>query len=126
MRAGLPSRYAFWRPVTLIVIFNMKACPDCKNELIAIDSKGLFSFQKRASRILWVISMVFLGVLWSILVPKIVPENISSYALAAYYILITILIIKLYKSNKSKIIYECTNCKNKFSDTPLKPFTYGK
>lgn len=102
----------------------MKTCPNCNKELISIDSKGIFSFQKRASRIFWVVSTTFLGLLWSILIPKITPEAISSYALVLYYIIITILIIKLYKSNKSKVIYECVSCKKKYSDTPLKPFTY--
>jgi len=102
----------------------MKTCPNCNNELKAIDSKGIFFFQKRASRIYWVFSAIFLGLVWSILIPKITPESISNYALVVYYIIITILIIKLYKSNMSKVIYECVGCKNKYSNNPLKLFNY--
>jgi len=104
----------------------MKTCPNCNNELIAIDSTGIFSFQKRASRIYWIFSAIFLGLLWSILIPKIMPENLTYFALALYYIIAIMLIFKMYKSNMKKIIYECVNCKNKYSNTPLKLFNYGK
>jgi len=104
----------------------MKICPDCNKELIAIDSKGMFSFQKRASRMLWLFLVIFLVLLWSILIPKLMPEDLVSVSLVVYYITALIFILKTYKLNKSKIIYECLNCKNKFSDNPLKPFDYGK
>ena len=104
----------------------MKTCPDCNKELIAIDSKGLFSFQKRASRIFWLFSVTFLILLWSILIPKLMPEVLISVSLVAYYIAALIFMLKMYKSNVKKVIYECINCKNKFSDTPLKPYDYGK
>jgi len=104
----------------------MKTCPNCNNELIAIDSTGIFSFQKRASRIYWVISSIFLGLLWSILIPKVVPESITQIVLAVYYFVVIVFIIKMYKSNMNKIIYECVSCKNKYNNNPLKPFNYGK
>ena len=104
----------------------MKTCPNCNKQLVAIDSTGIFSFQKRALRIYWVISATFLGLLWSILILKIAPENITQIALAVYYITAIVFIIKMYKSNMKKIIYECINCKNKYSNNPLKLFNYAQ
>jgi hypothetical protein len=104
----------------------MKKCPNCNNQLIAIDSTGIFSFQKRASRIYWVISTIFLGLLWSILIPKIMSEKLTHIAFAVYYISAILFILNMYKSNMKKIIYECVNCKNKYSNNPLKLFKYGK
>ena len=104
----------------------MKTCPNCNKQLVAIDSAGIFSFKKRASRIYWVISAIFLGLLWSILILKIAPENTTQIALAVYYIVVTVFIVKMYKSNMNKIIYECVSCKNKYSNNPLKSFNYGK
>ena len=104
----------------------MKKCPNCNNQLIAIDSTVIFSFHTKALRINWVITAVFIGLLWSILIPKILPENIAHIALVVYYIFAIIFIIKMYKSNMKKIIYECVSCKNRYSNNPLKPFKYGK
>ena len=104
----------------------MKTCPDCNKEIIAIDSNGIFSFQKRASRIFWLFSVTFLILLWSILITKLMPESLVSVSLVVYYIAALIFMVKMYKSNLNKVIYECANCKNKFSGNPLKPFNYGK
>lgn len=104
----------------------MKTCPNCNKQLIAIDSSGIFSFQKRASRIYWVISAIFIGLLWSILILKIMPENITHIALAVYYIFAILFIFNMYKSNMKKIIYKCVNCNNTYSSNPLELFDYGK
>ena len=104
----------------------MKACPNCNKEPIAIDSNGMFSFQKRASRIFWLFSVTFLILLWSILIPKLMPEALISVSLVVYYIAAIIFMLKMYKSNLQKVIYECVNCKNKFSGNPIKLFNYGK
>ena len=104
----------------------MKTCPNCNNELIAIDSTAIYSFQKRASRIYWLVSLIFIALLLSILIPKIVPDAISQLVLVIYYVIALIAIMKMYKSNKNKVVYECIKCKNKYSDNPLKLFHYGK
>jgi hypothetical protein len=104
----------------------MKKCPDCNNNLMGVDTRGMFAFEKRAARIFWLISFVFLVLLWSILIQKIVPETFRPIALVIYYSLGAILIYKTYNSNKNKIIYECISCKKKFKGNALTQFNYGE
>ena len=104
----------------------MKKCSDCNNELVGVDTVGMFSFEKRFSRMFWLISVIFLALLWSILIPKIMPEEIKHIALVIYYSFSAILIYKLYKSNKNKIIYECVSCKNKYKGNTHTKFNYGE
>jgi hypothetical protein len=104
----------------------MKKCPDCSNELVGVDTIGLFSFEKSISKIFWLISVIFLALLWSILIPKLIPEEVKHIALGVYYSLVAILIYKLYKSNNNKVIYECISCKQKFKGNALTKFNYGE
>jgi len=103
----------------------MKKCPDCNSDLVAVDTLGIFSFEKRFSRVFWLISVIFIALLWSILLPKIMPEEAKSISLVVYYFLAGILIYKSYKTNKNKVIYECASCKNKFKGSALTKFNYG-
>ncbi len=103
----------------------MDSCPNCNAELKAVDTRGIFPFESRTSRVRWIVVFSFLIIVWSALILALVPEAYQSIALLLYYPLSFALLFKLYKSKLDSIIYECTSCKDRFKGQKLVKFSYG-
>jgi hypothetical protein len=103
----------------------MDNCPNCNNKLKAVDTRGIFPFENRASRVRWLTVFSLLIVLWSALILVLVPEDYQSIALLIYYPLSFAILIKLYKTKLDSIIYECISCKNRFKGQKLTKFSYS-
>ena len=103
----------------------MTKCPDCNTELKAVDSRGMFPFETRASRVRWVIVFSFLIIVWSALILVLIPEGYQSITLAIYFPLSFFLLYKIYNSKLDSIIYECASCQNRFKGQKLVKFSYG-
>jgi DNA-directed RNA polymerase subunit RPC12/RpoP len=102
----------------------MNKCSKCNSPLFSVDTLSVFSFEKRATRMFWLIFSVFLIVLWSGLVLKLAPESAKSIALLIYYTLGILAVYKLYRNNLNKVIYECSKCKTRFKGNSPEPFIY--
>lgn len=81
-------------------------------------------FDKKASKVTWLIVSIFLILIWSILVVKLVPESIRGFGLLIYYALGLLLVHKLYKRNLEKVIYECADCKTRYKGSSPEEFSY--
>jgi hypothetical protein len=103
----------------------MESCPNCNSKLKAVDTRGIFPFEGRASRVRWLIVFSFLIIIWSALILVLVPEKYQSIALLIYYPLSFAILIKLYKTKLNSIIYECVSCKNRFKGQKLTKFSYS-
>ena len=97
----------------------MNNCPHCNKELKAIDTRGIFPFESRASKVRWVIVFSFLIIVWSALILVLIPKAYQSIALLVYYPLSFSLLYKLYNSKLNSIVYECTSCKDRFKGKNL-------
>ena len=104
---------------------NHNKCPSCNEEIKEIDTLGMFSFETKSSRLRWVVGFGFLIVVWSIIIPIVVPNNYSTFLLLIYYALAYSLLYRLYKKKFNTIIYECEGCNDKFIGVKLKKFTYS-
>ena len=103
----------------------MGSCPICNNELKAVDTRGIFPFESRASRARWLVVFSFLIIIWSALILVVLPEKYQSIALLIYYPLSFAMLIKVYKTKLNSIIYECISCKNRFKGQNLTKFSYS-
>ncbi len=104
----------------------MKDCPDCSGELRAVDTIGLFPFHGTASRIRFILMLVLLTVLWSALVLVLVPKNHYAISLIAFYTASVLVIYKVCKSKFESIVYECSECHQRFKGSGLMRFRYDQ
>jgi len=103
----------------------MKNCPNCNNKLTGIDTRGVFAFENRSSRVGWFIAFTFIIIVCSAFILVLLPKATHSIALLLYYPLAFYLLYKIYKKKLNTIIYECTICKNRFKGETLEDFNYG-
>jgi len=103
----------------------MESCPNCNNELKAVDTRGIFPFESRVSRVRWLMVFSLLIIVWSALILVLVPEGYQVIALLIYFILSFSILIKFYKMKLDSIIYECIGCKNRFKGRKLTKFSYS-
>jgi len=103
----------------------MNVCTNCKNEVKAVDTLGVFPFHTRGSRIRWVVVFGLLIIVWSALILVLIPKVYQSIALLTYYPLAFYLLHKVYKSKQKSIIYQCENCNNKFKGKNREKFSYA-
>ena len=104
----------------------MKACPDCNSELRAVDTLGIFPFHSTASKIRFFVMLVFLVVVWSALVLVLVPKDLHAISLIAFYGVSILLIYKISKSKIESIVFECSECHQRFKGSNLVRFRYGE
>lgn len=102
----------------------MNSCPNCKGILRGVDTLGIFAFERRSLRVIWLLFVCFLVLLWSVLVVILVRESARTAAVIVYYILSCVLVYKLYKRKLSKVVYECQSCKSRYIGPDLTEFDY--
>ena len=101
-------------------------CPDCKNTLIPVDTLGIFPFHSTAQRIRFVVMSALLAVVWSVLVIVLVPENLLVISLLAFYAASVLLIHRIYRSKRESVVFECSECRQKFKGSSPIKFSYGE
>ena len=103
---------------------SIKKCLNCNKELEAIDTVGIFRFENKWSRVRWIIGFSFLVLVWSVMIPILVPQPYQSALLLIYYFLSYGFLYKLYKKKLDSIVYNCKSCNKKFIGRTLLDFEY--
>ena len=102
----------------------MMNCPKCNGSLKGVDTLGMFAFEKRSLRMVWLVFACFLVFVWSGLIVILSPESLRSTALIVYYMLGGFFVYKIYNKNLNKVIYECSGCQLRFKGPDLTGFNY--
>jgi len=103
---------------------SMKRCPNCNENIVAIDTIGLFRFENKGSRVRWVLGFSFLILVWSALIPIFFSQPYRLVLLVIYYIFACGFLYRIYLNKLDSIVYGCENCSKKFIGRKLSIFTY--